>query len=67
MAKREQFDAPIECSKCGRKGRATFSEYENSVYAGGSLDTRLVDVPTGFIKKDSEIHCIECGIAVETI
>ncbi len=65
MPKRETYEQPIKCRKCGNSGTAEFEEFENPVFAGGNLGTQLKRVSEGFTLDAGSIHC-QCGAVVRT-
>lgn len=66
MPRREKFKQPIKCEKCEKMGEAEFDEFENPVFSGGNLDTRLLSVSVGFKIESGKIFCIPCKAPVSS-
>jgi len=70
MSTWDDFDAKLECPKCGRKGVVRLRQADGHAYARDK-STRVIGVPDGFsvidkIADDPKFSCMQCGGEIES-
>jgi hypothetical protein len=62
--RREYYDVPLKCPKCGRTGRAQMSDRE-AYKIEPDYDTKVESVPEGFeiTRGGKDAICSKCGVS----